>query len=206
MRTPLIDAALVLTAALLLGACSPAGEEPAAGPETAASMEAAVSERSADMPAEANDTDVHFLGMMVPHHQQAIDMSDVLLDSDVIDPEVRDLAQRIRDGQQRENERMNALADEWRIDEDMELHSHHIANGMVSPGVYETFAQLQGEELRTRFLELMHLHHAEVIRMTQDQVDNGGYQPLRDLANEMIEVQTAEMREMEGLYGGVPGM
>ena len=55
---------------------------------------------SANGEAGYNDTDVHFLGMMVPHHQQAIDMSDVLLDSDVDDAKVRDLAQRIKDGQE----------------------------------------------------------------------------------------------------------
>lgn len=151
------------------------------------------------MPASANDTDVHFLGMMVPHHQQAIDMSEVLLDSDVTDPDVRDLAERIRDGQERENAQMTQWAQEWEIDEDMERHSHHIANGMISPGVFNTYTQLEGEELRARFLELMHRHHAEVIVMTQDQVDNGGYEPLRDMAGQMIEVQTAEMREMEEL-------
>ncbi|GAB3691930.1 DUF305 domain-containing protein [Corynebacterium nasicanis] len=197
MRRPLIDAAVLLTAALLVGACSPA-------PSTPADSEQMVSERTAAMPAEANDTDVHFLGMMVPHHQQAIDMAEVLLASTVDDPEVRDLAERIRDGQQRENEQMNAWADEWGIDADMTMHSRHIANGMVSPGVFDSYAALEGEELRTRFLELMHFHHAEVIAMTRDQVDNGGYAPLQEMAAEMVEVQTAEMREMEHMYGGVP--
>lgn len=205
MRTPFIDAALILSAAFFFTACSPTGELSVAGPEAAATVEAAISTRSVDMPVAANDTDVHFLGMMVPHHQQAIDMADILLDSDVADLQVRDLAQRIRDGQQRENDQMNAWAEDWGIDADMELHSQHIANGMVSPGVMDTFARLEGEELRTRFLELMYIHHEEVIRMTQDQVDNGGYQPLRDMANQMIDVQTAEMREMAELYGEVPG-
>ena len=36
-----------------------------------------------------------FAQMMIPHHEQAIDMSDVLLASDVDDAQVRDLAQRI---------------------------------------------------------------------------------------------------------------
>ena len=85
---------------------------------------------SADGQAGYNDTDVHFLGMMVPHHQQAIDMSDVLLGSDVDDAKVRDLAQRIKDGQERENEQMRAWADEWGIEKDMEHHSTHIANGL----------------------------------------------------------------------------
>lgn len=159
---------------------------------------------SAEGEAGYNETDVHFLGMMVPHHQQAIDMSDVLLDSDVDDAEVRDLAQRIKDGQERENEQMRAWADEWGIDKDMESHSTHIANGMFHPEQLEQFEALRGDELRTAFLEMMHFHHNHVIKMTQDEVDRGGYEPLREMAKEMIEVQTAEMGEMEDLLGYTP--
>ncbi|MCT1451970.1 MULTISPECIES: DUF305 domain-containing protein [unclassified Corynebacterium] len=146
-----------------------------------------------------NEVDVHFIGMMVPHHQQAIDMSDVLLESDVDDEQVRDLAQRIKDGQERENEQMRAWADEWGIQDDMEMHSTHIANGMFQPEELEEFATLEGDELRTTFLEMMHYHHEHVIPMTQDQIDNGGYAPLREMAQEMVDVQTAEMKEMEEL-------
>lgn len=146
-----------------------------------------------------NEVDVHFLGMMVPHHQQAIDMSDVLLESDVEDAEVRDLAQRIKDGQERENKQMRAWADEWGIQDDMEMHSTHIANGMFQPEELEEFATLEGEDLRRTFLEMMHYHHEHVIPMTQDEIENGGYAPLREMAQEMVDVQTAEMKEMEEL-------
>lgn len=159
-------------------------------------------ERDGAMP--GNDVDVHFLGMMVPHHEQAIEMSEVLLASDVTDPQVRDLAERIKDGQERENEQMRAWADEWGIQEDMEMHSKHIANGMFQPAELEAFGRLRGDELRTTFLEWMHYHHAHVIAMTSDEVQNGAYGPLKDMAAEMVDVQTSEMKEMEGLLGYVP--
>lgn len=159
-------------------------------------------ERDGAMP--GNDVDVHFLGMMVPHHEQAIEMSEVLLASDITDPQVRDLAERIKDGQERENEQMRAWADEWGIQEDMEMHSKHIANGMFQPAELEAFGRLRGDELRTTFLEWMHYHHAHVIAMTSDEVQNGAYGPLKDMAAEMVDVQTREMKEMEGLLGYVP--
>lgn len=159
-------------------------------------------ERDGAMP--GNDVDVHFLGMMVPHHEQAIEMSEVLLASDVTDPQVRDLAERIKDGQERENEQMRAWADEWGIQEDMEMHSKHIANGMFQPAELEAFGRLRGDELRTTFLEWMHYHHAHVIAMTSDEVQKGAYGPLKDMAAEMVDVQTREMKEMEGLLGYVP--
>lgn len=146
-----------------------------------------------------NEVDVHFLGMMVPHHEQAIDMSDVLLASDVDDAQVRDLAQRIKDGQERENEQMRAWADEWGIQKDMDLHSNHIANGMFQPEELEEFSSLKGDQLRTTFLEMMHYHHQHVIEMTQGEIQNGAYAPLREMAQDMVDVQTAEMREMEEL-------
>lgn len=51
---------------------------------------------------------------------------------------------------------------------------------------------------------MMHFHHNHVIKMTQDEVDSGGYEPLREMAKEMIDVQTAEMGEMEELLGYTP--
>lgn len=174
-----------------------------AGPSLRAAFTSETS-TSANGEAGYNDTDVHFLGMMVPHHQQAIDMSDVLLDSDVDDAKVRDLAQRIKDGQERENEQMRAWADEWGIEKDMEHHSTHIANGMFHPEQLEQFEALRGDELRTAFLEMMHFHHNHVIKMTQDEVDRGGYEPLREMAQQMVDVQTAEMGEMEEMLGYTP--
>lgn len=157
--------------------------------------------RSGSAPQEEshNEVDVHFLGMMVPHHEQAIEMSDVLLASDVNDAQVRDLAQRIKDGQERENEQMRAWADEWGIQKDMDRHSNHIANGMFQPEELEEFSSLKGDQLRTTFLEMMHYHHKHVIEMTQGEIQNGAYTPLREMAQDMVDVQTAEMREMEDL-------
>lgn len=182
-KKPLVVGLAVVAALVLLAT--------ALGPSLRAAFEPSEGAR--------NDVDVHFIGMMVPHHEQAIEMSDVLLASDVDDAEVRDLAQRIKQGQERENEQMRAWADEWGIEEDMEFHSKHIANGMFQPEQLDEFASLTGDELRTAFLEMMHFHHAHVIDMTQDEVERGGYAPLREMAQEMIDVQVAEMGEMEEL-------
>ena len=52
-----------------------------------------------------NALDVMFLKMMIPHHQMAVDMSDEAL-SKAEHPELRDLAQKIRDEQSSEIELM----------------------------------------------------------------------------------------------------
>lgn len=50
----------------------------------------------------------------------------------------------------------------------------------------------------------MHLHHGQVIVMTEDENPNGGYQPLRDLPRVMVDVQSAEMIEIDELLMGLP--
>jgi uncharacterized protein (DUF305 family) len=58
-----------------------------------------------------NTLDVMFLKMMIPHHQMAVDMSDEAL-SKAEHPELRDLAQNIRDEQSSEIELMKGYLSE----------------------------------------------------------------------------------------------
>ena len=153
----------------------------------------------ANQPAEVNGVDLHFLAMMTPHHQQAVDMSEIILAAQGTSAATADLADRIKVGQEEEIDTMVDWAEQWDQHDLMEQHSQHIANGMITPEQLDQLKTLEGEEADTLFLQLMHSHHAGAVAMTQDQIDNGGYQPLVDLAQQMIDVQTAEMREMEQL-------
>lgn len=152
-----------------------------------------------DQPAEVNGVDLHFLAMMTPHHQQAVDMSEIILVAQGTSAATADLADRIKVGQEEEIDTMVDWAEQWDQHDLMENHAQHIANGMITPEQMDQLKTLEGEEADTLFLQLMHSHHAGAVAMTQDQIDNGGYQPLVDLAQQMIDVQTAEMREMEQL-------
>ena len=153
----------------------------------------------ANQPAEVNGVDLHFLAMMTPHHQQAVDMSEIILAAQGTSAATADLADRIKVGQEEEIDTMVDWAEQWDQHDLMEQHSQHIANGMITPEQLDQLKTLEGEEADTLFLQLMHSHHAGAVAMTQDQIDNGGYQPLVDLAQQMIDVQTAEMREMKQL-------
>lgn len=147
----------------------------------------------------SNVTDVHFIAMMTPHHQQAVDMSDIILAKHHLSPATKDLAQRIKNGQQEEIDFMKGLAAAWGEEEMMAQHAQHIANGMIIPSELEQLRVMDGPEAEKTFLKLMHSHHEGAILMTQDEVQNGHHQPLKDAARKMIDVQTAEMKEMETL-------
>lgn len=199
-RTPLRRRIIGLAAIALLGAgavsCASQGEE-ATTPQT--DKDGIEVTAGADQPAEVNGVDLHFLGMMTPHHQQAVDMSGIILAADGTSEATADLAERIKVGQEEEIDTMVDWAEQWGQDDLMAQHAPHIANGMITPEQMEQLKTLEGEDADTLFLQLMHSHHEGAVAMTQDQIDNGGYQPLVDLAQQMLDVQTAEMDEMEQL-------
>ena len=201
-KLPAVLTALVVTAAL--AGCSTGGE----APQAQAPVSSAASDGAA--PAEVNDTDLHFLAMMTPHHEQAVEMSEIILAIDGVSDPTRDLAQRILDGQAEEIATMRGWADAWGQDDLMQMHSVHVANGMLTGdqmGSLERLADAsEGDatavaEAEKTFLELMHSHHEGAIAMTQGEIADGGYTDLQDLAQQMVDVQTAERAEIDGLLG-----
>ncbi len=68
---------------------------------------------SASRPTEVIDIVLHFLGVMVPHHEQAVPMSDIIRVVDWIFDGTRDLVLRIKNRQE-EIDQMNEWAYIWR--------------------------------------------------------------------------------------------
>ncbi len=204
-KLPTALTVLVLTAAL--AGCSTGGD--ASGPGDGPAAPGGTSS-TGSAPAEVNDVDTHFVAMMTPHHEQAVEMSEIILAVDGVSAPTRDLAQRILDGQAEEIGTMLGWADAWGLDDLMQMHSVHVANGMLTSdqmGSLERLADAStgdatvvGEAEKT-FLELMHSHHEGAIAMTQGEIEGGGHVGLRDLAQVMVDVQTAEMAEIDALLG-----
>ncbi len=60
-----------------------------------------------------NQADVMFAQQMIPHHQQAIQMSDIVLGEQGIDARVTDLANQIKAAQQPEIDQMQGWLTQW---------------------------------------------------------------------------------------------
>ncbi|KUI06215.1 DUF305 domain-containing protein [Mycolicibacterium acapulense] len=105
-------AATVLTAASVIAACSnsASNESTSASPTNAQTSIAAPT-------AAHNHADVMFAHHMIPHHQQAIEMSDMILAKQGIDPRVVDLAKQIKDAQGPEIKQMQGWLDQWGMPE-----------------------------------------------------------------------------------------
>lgn len=166
------------------------------------------SSTSVDSAAEAssdfNDDDVMFAQMMIPHHEQAIEMSDIALDPAVGASEiVRDLATRIKGAQDPEIAQMTALLSQWgqplAMDESMDHSS--MMSGMLSLEDLASLSQTRGTDFDRAWVEAMIAHHEGAIDMAEDVLDSGVNGDIRALAEAIMSGQQAEIDEMKELLG-----
>lgn len=149
-----------------------------------------------------NDQDVSFAKDMVPHHQQAVVMSDMAL-SQASSPQVKDLATRIKTSQASEISLMNGWLASW--GEGATDHSGHDAgsmkgmSGMVSDGDMQVLAGASGTEFDRLFLQHMTAHHQGALEMARTQVEKGKFGPAKDLARQITAGQEKEIAEMAQL-------
>ena len=157
---------------------------------------------SAVVSADFNDDDVMFAQMMIPHHEQAIEMSDIALDPTVGAGEaVRNLATKIKAAQDPEIQQMTDLLTSWKksltMDESMD-HSD-MMSGMLSAEELSRLSTLRGAEFDRAWLTGMIAHHEGAIDMAEAALKDGSNSAVRDLANEIIRGQEAEITEMRNL-------
>ncbi|UQN13976.1 DUF305 domain-containing protein [Gulosibacter sp. ACHW.36C] len=188
-------AALALSAALILAGCSAGTED-----DSMPGMDHGSSEQAADV----NDADVTFASMMIVHHEQAIEMSDIVLAKDDVDPEVMALAEAIKTAQGPEMEQLQGWLDDWGVSPDEhEMDGMDHGDGMMSEEDLAALEAAGGAEASRLFLEQMIVHHEGAVEMAQTQVDEGSDPDAVELAQTIIDAQTAEIQEMEDLLASL---
>ena len=161
---------LVLIGALLLSGC-------ATSPQSN-------SEYSAD--------DINFAEMMIPHHEQAIEMSEIAL-LNTTNPEVLKLAQEIKDAQSPEIDLMKS----W-TGVKVSTHSGHLMEGMLSQSELTDLREAKEKDFDKLFLEGMIKHHEGAIVMAQDVAESKN-KDVADLSTEIIAAQNSEIATMKEL-------
>ncbi|WP_245847803.1 DUF305 domain-containing protein [Lentzea kentuckyensis] len=149
-------------------------------------------------PATHNSADVAFAQGMVPHHEQALEMSD-LVASRTENPHVIDLAKRISGAQKPEIDRMNGWLRTWNAPVQAASHASHDhseSHGMVELG---NLADLDGTEFDRQWLSLMIQHHRGAVEMAQKHLSAGTDPEARKLAQDVVSHQEKEITEMESL-------
>jgi uncharacterized protein (DUF305 family) len=206
-RHPLLAAVAALAlAGTVLAACG--GDDSDATEDAGA---AAGSELDVDPEGDANAADVMFVQMMIPHHEQAVVMSDDALETSE-DDTIRGLAEDIRAAQQPEIDLMLGWLDEWRLPammdgegmgdgmgdgEGIEHMGHGGMAGMMSEEELEELRAASGPEFDRMWAEMMIEHHEGAIDMARDVREDGESPEVRELADAILETQQAEIDVME---------
>jgi uncharacterized protein (DUF305 family) len=136
--------------------------------------------------------------MMIPHHEQAIEMSQIVLAADGIHPDVADLAARIADAQAPEIEQMADWLDARGYPTPPGM-SGMPGIGMVSDDELDELRDLEGVEAEVLFLTAMIEHHEGAIEMANDEIDDGIDPETIALCERIVTSQTAEIIEMQAL-------
>lgn len=187
-------ASSALIALLVLVGCSNSGDMPGMDHETDPMPD------SSETDANFKDPDVEFAMNMIAHHQQAIDMSDMVLAKDGVDERVLTLAADIKDAQGPEIELMTSWLEEWGQPANMGGMNH---GGMMSEDDTAALAAAAGPEASRLFLEQMIVHHAGAIDMAEAEISDGENADALALAEKIVADQTAEIQSMQDLLASL---
>lgn len=154
--------------------------------------------------------DVRFMQDMIPHHQQAVEMS-ALVAERTNNQTLVDIAGRIDASQADEIEFMRS----WLATRGEDLpgaHAHHGTHmshemmGMATPEQMAELAAAEGVAFDQLFLTLMVTHHEGAVTMVNDLLEQPGsaYDPvLFEFVNDIVNDQTAEIERMNDMLAGL---
>jgi len=207
----------LLAATLLLPGCGSSsssndgGREPMSTPAPSSTSSASASPSAAGASATPafgphNDADVMFASMMIPHHQQAVEMSDVLLAKTGIDPNVTKLATGIKQAQSSEIAQMSGWLAGWGQNpspsmDEMDGMDHGGMEGTMSQGDMDALDKANGGEAQKLFLTGMITHHQGAVQMAKTELNDGTNLDAKQLAQQIITSQNTEIDQMNQLLG-----
>ncbi|MBM4694181.1 DUF305 domain-containing protein [Rhodococcus hoagii] len=181
-----------------------------------------------------NDADVEYVQMMIPHHEQAVEMAE-LVPSRTGNPDIIALADQIEKAQGPEIEQMEGWLKAWGAPEpskaeapgatsdgmdhdDMEGDGTSMpmqsmpmtsmnsmpgmeggGHGMMSAEQMRALENAKDAEFDKMWLELMIAHHQGAVASSEQILQTGESEQVRQLAQQIVSSQQAEIAQMEAL-------
>ena len=182
-----------LAAALLLSSCTgQASDAHTAQPRTDPPV-------STGRPVGYNANDVAFATNMIPHHQQAVELSALVPDRST-NTELIALAHQISAAQQPEINVMKVFLVQWTegTGNPTSSDSGHAGHGSTMTKL----ESLNGAEFDKQWLESMISHHQGAIEMAKTELANGDNVDAKSLATNIVTTQEAEIGQMKQMLGG----
>jgi uncharacterized protein (DUF305 family) len=138
--------------------------------------------------------DVMFLQMMIPHHQQAIDISNLAMKVSS-DSELLELAKIIARDQAAEIKQMKVWLKDSGASEDMG-HSMDGMGGMLNEDDLAALSAATGKEFDTLWLKGMTEHHDGAIHMTQ-MIEDAQNADIKAFGTKVIKDQSEQIAQMK---------
>ncbi|MDR2279724.1 MAG: DUF305 domain-containing protein [Gordonia sp. (in: high G+C Gram-positive bacteria)] len=199
MNARLIAASVAAVAAVaVLGACSSSDDSTSA--HEGHDMSTTSQSTSASAKGSNNAADVMFAQMMLPHHEQALEMSDILLAKDDVPADVRELATTIKAAQGPEITQLNSWLTAWGAPKTADMSGHSM-DGMVSTEDITELKSAPGPEAAKLYLTQMIAHHEGAVAMAKTQIEDGQNPDAVAMARSIVESQNAEIEQMKGMLG-----
>lgn len=186
-------ALIALTTATVVSSCATAGKEDHSAHASATSTEQ-VAAHDAD--------DVQFAQLMIPHHEQAIELAAMVPDRST-NPDVVALAAKVAGEQQPEISTMKALLQQWNVKPESHESGHAgmAMEGMVDDATMVKLDSLKGADFDTLWLQSMISHHQGAIGMAKTEIADGKSADLVTLAKNIVTAQQAEIDQMKQILG-----
>ncbi|RTL61613.1 MAG: DUF305 domain-containing protein [Pseudonocardiaceae bacterium] len=214
MKRNLVRGVLAVATTVLVAGCG-SSTGTANAPSTPPGAPAAVSATTAGH----NAADTVFVQGMIPHHSQAVQMSETAAQR-AVSPQVKQLATRIQQAQGPEIEQMRRFLAAWGEPETGGADTSDSMGGVdhgsmggtassmpMSPGASgmmtdQEMVQLgraTGTAFDRMFLQMMTEHHKGAIEMARTELAAGQNPDVKALAQKITDAQQAEITEMQNL-------
>ncbi|MBM4482026.1 DUF305 domain-containing protein [Rhodococcus hoagii] len=181
-----------------------------------------------------NDADVEYVQMMIPHHEQAVEMAE-LVPSRTGNPDIIALADQIEKAQGPEIEQMEGWLKAWGAPEPSKAEAPGVTSdgmdhdgmegdgtsmpmqsmpmtsmnsmpgmeggghGMMSAEQMQALENAKDAEFDKMWLELMIAHHQGAVASSEQILQTGESEQVRQLAQQIVSSQQAEIAQMEAL-------
>ncbi|QOV45262.1 DUF305 domain-containing protein [Streptomyces chromofuscus] len=142
-----------------------------------------------------NSADVDYARMMIEHHSQALDMTQLVPDR-AESSQVKKVAERIEAAQQPEIEVMRGWLKEHGEAEQGGGHDHATMPGMATEAQLAELKAARGKAFDRLFLSLMITHHEGAITMAAEVKAQGNNVRVEEMADDVIAQQTSEISRM----------
>lgn len=187
----------------LLGACSSATQT--AAPQVASEPKSHDDmNHSMDLGPSDAEFDLRFIDAMTPHHQGALDMAKEAKQKSKR-PEIQKLADNILNTQNQELDQMKRWRQAWYPKASANPVAYHSQMGHSMPMTQEQMKSMMmsldlgaaDADFDLRFINAMIPHHQGAVTMAQDALAKSQQPKLKQMAQEIIQSQNAEIKQMQ---------